>query len=116
MLKQFTKEIKEKEKDADKEGFSRYFNHEPSTIVSKLLSQNIQDLKKRLNKIREQKIELNADETNNTNNKDGIDRLNIILRVFDRCYYFFEYKFLPDKQSNRKQQLDQTAIPKLVKK
>ena len=42
---------------------------EPSALVSKLISQNIQDLKKRLDKIKQQKIELNKDERNSTNKK-----------------------------------------------
>ena len=42
---------------------------EPSALVSKLISQNTQDLKKRLDKIKQQKIELNKDERNSTNKK-----------------------------------------------
>ena len=38
-----------------------YFDHEPTTLVSRLLSQNTQDLKKNLDKIKEQKIKLDKD-------------------------------------------------------
>ena len=39
----FIKQIREKEKSIDKKGFSKYFNHEPSALVSKLLGQNTED-------------------------------------------------------------------------
>ena len=39
----FIEEIKEQEEGVGKRGFSRYFNSEPSTLVSKSLSQNTQD-------------------------------------------------------------------------
>ena len=42
---QFIAEIKERKKGVDKEAFSRYFNQEPSALVSRLLSQNSNDLK-----------------------------------------------------------------------
>ena len=57
-------------------------------------------------KIKQQKIELNKDERNSTNNKNENDRLNTILLVIDKIYQFFEYKSLPDKQ------LDQLKLPK----
>ena len=44
--KNIIKEIKEGEKSVDKKGYSWYFNDESSVLVSKLLSQNTQDLKK----------------------------------------------------------------------
>ena len=82
--KMLVKEIKEKEKGVDKKGFSEYFNYEPTTSVSKLLRQNAKDLKNSLDEIKQQKIKLNADGRNNTNNKYENDRLNMILSVIDR--------------------------------
>ena len=55
----------------------------------KLLTQNTPDLKKSLDKINQQKTELDKDERNSTNNKTENDRLNMILRVIDRIYKFF---------------------------
>ena len=95
--KNFIKKIKEQEKGVDKKGFSGYFNYEPSTIVNKLVNQN-KDLKKSLDKIKQQKIKLNKHERNSTNNKNENDIRNMILSVIDRIYQFFEHKFLPDKQ------------------
>ena len=105
--KHFIKEIKEQEKRVDKKGFSRYINYEPSALVSKLLNQKTQDLRKSLDEIKQQKIELNKDERSNTNNKNENDVLNTILSVIDRIYQFFQCKFLPkpDKQSDRQQQI-----------
>ena len=57
-------------------------------------------------KIKQQKIELNKDERNSTNNKNENDGLNTILLVIDKIYQFFEYKSFPDKQ------LDQLKLPK----
>ena len=62
--------------------------------MSNLLNQNTQDLKKSLDKIKKQKIELDTDEGNSANYKNNNDRLNMILSVMDRIYQFFEYKFL----------------------
>ena len=66
--KQIFKDIKKKENKADKKRFSRYFDYKPSTLVSNLLNQSKQDLKKNLDEIEQQKIKLNADERNSTNN------------------------------------------------
>ena len=63
-----------------------------------LLGQNTQDLRKGLDEIKQQTIELNKDERNRTNNKNENDRLNNILSVIDIIYEFFEYEFLSDKQ------------------
>ena len=49
--------------------------------MSNLLSQNTQDLKKSLAKIKQRKIKLDTDERHSTNNKNEGDRLNIILSV-----------------------------------
>ena len=68
--------------------------------VNRLLGQNTQDLRKSLNEIKQQKIKLNKDERNSTNNKNENDRLKNILSVIDRIYQFFEYEFLSDKQPN----------------
>ena len=95
--KKFLKQIEKREKGVDKKGFMKYFNYQPTALVNKLLSQNTQDLKKSLNEIKEQKMELNKDERNSTNNKNENDRLNMILTVIDRIYQFFEYKFLPNE-------------------
>ena len=91
------KEIQNREKIIDKRKFKEYFSYEPNALINNLLSQNTQDLRKSLNEIKQQKIKLNEDERNSTNNKNKIDRLNMILSVIDRIYQFFEYKFLPGK-------------------
>ena len=44
--------------------------------MNKLVNQNTQDLKKSLGKIKQEKIELNKNEKNSTNNKNENDRLN----------------------------------------
>ena len=88
--KNVLKEIEKREKGVDKKRFIRYFNYEPSALVIKLLNQNTQEIKKSLEKIKQQKIELNKDERNSRNNKNENDRLNMILSVIDRIYQFFE--------------------------
>ena len=98
--KKCIEEIKEREKNIDKEGFSRCFNHERSTLVSKLLSQNTSDLKRSLKEVKQQNAELTKDERNSTNEKSRSERFNMILSVIDRICQFFEYQFLPDKQSH----------------
>ena len=103
--KQFFKEIENREKGVDKEGFTKYFSYEPTTLVS----QNTQDLRKQFDEIKQQKGELNKDERNSTNNKNENDRLNMILSVIDRISQFFEYKFLLGKES------DELKLPKWVK-
>ena len=75
--------------------------------MSGLLSQNTQDLKKNLDRIKQQKIKLDKDERNSANNKNENDRLNIILSLIDRIYEFFVYKFFSDKPTDQQQQLDQ---------
>ena len=62
--------MKNKKKWVDKEGFIRYFGYEISAFVIKLLNQNTQNLKKSLDKSKQQKIELNRDEKNGTNNQN----------------------------------------------
>ena len=52
-------------------------------------------------KIKKEKIKLDADERNSTNNRNENDKLNMILSVIDRIYQFFEYKCLLDKQLDR---------------
>ena len=52
----------------------------------KLLNQNTQDFKKSLDKSKQQKIELNRDERNSTNNQNKNDSLNMILSLIDRIY------------------------------
>ena len=76
--------------------------------MSGLLSQNTQDLKKNLDRTKQQKIKLDKDERNITNNQNENDRLNIILSLIDRIYEFFVYKLLSDKPTDQQQQqLDQ---------
>ena len=53
-----------------------------------------------MDEIKQQKIKLNEDERNSTNNKNESDRRNMILSVIDRIYQFFEYKFLTGEQSD----------------
>ena len=62
-----------------------------------------------MDEIEQQKIELEKDERNSTNNKNGNDSLNIILSVTDRIYQFFQYKLLPGEQP------DELKLPKWVK-
>ena len=105
----FIRKIKEHEKSVDRKGFSKYFNHEPSELVSNFLGQNTQDLRKILDEIKQRKIELSKDERNSTNNKNENDRFNMILSVIDRIYQFFEYKYFskPEKQSDQQQPCQQ---------
>ena len=62
-----------------------------------------------MNEIKQQKIKLNEDERNSTNNKNTNDKLNNILSVINRIYQFFEYNFFPGKQS------DESNLPKWIK-
>ena len=62
-----------------------------------------------MDEVKKQKIELNKDERNSTNNTNENDRLNIILSVIDRIYRVFEYQFLPGEQP------DELKLPKWVK-
>ena len=96
------------EKNVDKRGFIEYFSYKPITLVNKSLGQNMQDLRKGLDEIKQQTIELKKDERNSTNNKDKNDRLSNILSVIDRIYQFFEFEFLSDKQQT---QLKTKALP-----
>ena len=92
------KEIENRVKGVDKMGFKKYFSFEPITLVNKLLGQKTQDLRKSLLEIKQQTIELNKDERNNTNDKNENDRLNNIQSVIDRIYQSYENEFLSDKQ------------------
>ena len=105
----FIKEIENKEKGVDKKGFMKYFSYEALALVNNLLDQNTQDLRKRLNEIKQQKIKLDKDERNSTNNKNENDRLNMILSVIDRIYQLLEYKFL------LREQPDESNLPKWIK-
>ena len=96
--KNFFKEIENQEKGIDKKGFMKYFGDELTAL-----------LRKSLDEIKQQTIELNEDERNSTNNKNKNYRLNTILSVIDRIYQFFEYKCLSDKQP------DESKLPKWVK-
>ena len=71
----------------------KYFSYEPTALVNKLLNQNTQYLRKILDEIKQQKIELNKDERNSTNNKNENDRLIMILSVIGRIYQFFSINF-----------------------
>ena len=103
--KTFFKEIKNQEKIVHKKKFKEYFSYEPTVLVNNLLSQNKQDLRKSLNEIKQQKIKLNEDERNSTNNKNKNDELSVINRI----YQFFEYKFLSGEQP------DESNLPKWIK-
>ena len=98
--KNFFKEIENREKNVYKKGFTKYFSCEPTALVNKLFGQNTQDLRKSLDETKQQKIKLNKDERNSTNNKNENDRLNMIMSVIDRIYQFFEYKFFSNEQSD----------------
>ena len=104
--KKFFKEIENRGQIVDKKKFKEYFSYEPTALVNNLLSQNTQDLKKSLNDIKQQKINLNKDERNSTNNKNKNDELNNILSVINRIYQFFEYNFFSGEQS------DESNLPK----
>ena len=65
----------------------KYFGYKPTALVNKLLRQNTQDLTKSLDEIKQQKIKLNKDERNSTNNKNENDRLNTTLSVTDRINF-----------------------------
>ena len=107
--KKFFKQIENREKIVDKKKFKECFSYDPTALVNNLLSRDTQDLKKGLNEIKQQKIKLNKDERNSTNNKNKNDELNNILSVINRIYQFFEYKFFSGEQS------DESNLPKLVK-
>ena len=49
-----------------------------------------------MDEIKQQKIKLNKDQRNSTNNINENDRLNVILSV----YQVFDYKFLSEKRFN----------------
>ena len=91
--KRFIKEIKNREKNVDKKGFTKYFSYEPTTLVNNVLGQNTEDLRKSLDKIKQQKIKLNKDERNCTNNKNKNDELNNMLSVINRIYQFLNINF-----------------------
>ena len=71
--KNFIKETKNREKIVDQKGFIEYFSYEPAALVNNLSSQNSQDLRKYSNEIKQQKIKLNEDERNSTNNRNEND-------------------------------------------
>ena len=50
--KKIIEEIKKRQKGVDKKGFNRNFNYGPRALVSKLLNQNTQDLKKNWTEIK----------------------------------------------------------------
>ena len=104
--KKFFKQIENREKIVDKKKFKECFSYDPTALVNNLLSRDTQDLKKGLNEIKQQKIKLNKDERNSTNNKNKNDELNNILSVINRIYQFFEYNFFSGEQS------DESNLPK----
>ena len=106
--KNFLRRLKIKKKLLIKK-IKEYFSYEPTALVNKLLGQNTQDLKKCFNEIKQQKIKLNKDERNSTNNKNENDELNNILSVINSIYQFFEYTFFLGEQS------DESNLPKSVK-
>ena len=60
------------------------FSYEPTALVNKLLGQNTQELRKSLDEINQQKIKLNKDERNNTDNKNENDTLSMTLSVLSQ--------------------------------
>ena len=60
-----------------------YFSYEPAALVNSVLRQNTQDLRKSLDEIKQQKIKLNEDERNSTNNNIENDELNNMLSVIN---------------------------------
>ena len=103
------KEIENREKIVDKKKCKKYFSYEPTALVNNLLSQNSQDLRKSLKEIKQQKIKLNEDERNSTNNKNKNVKLNNILSVINRIYQYFEYNFFSGEQP------DESNLPKWIK-
>ena len=107
------KEIENREKIVDKKKFKKYFSYEPTALVNNLLSQNSQDLRKILNEIKQQKIKLNEDERNSTNNKNENDELNNILSVINRIYQFFSINVC--RVNNQMNQIYQNGKSKQTK-
>ena len=62
-----------------------------------------------MNEIKQQKIKLNEDERNSTNNKNKNDEINNMLSVINRINQFFEYNFFLGEQP------DESNLPKWVK-
>ena len=77
------KNFRDQEKLVNKKKFRQYFSYVPVALVNKLLSENTQDLRKSLDEIKQQKIKLNEDERNNTNNNIENDELNNMLSVIN---------------------------------
>ena len=105
--KNFLRRLKIEKKVLIKRDLGNILATNHSALVNKLLSQNTQDLRKSLNKIKQQKVELNKDERNSTNKNEN-NRLNTILSVIDQIGQFFENIFLPGEQP------DQLKLPKWV--
>ena len=86
----------------------KYLSHEHTTLVNKLLDENTQDLRKSLDEIKQQKIELNKDEGNSTNNRNENVRLNMILSEFnnflsiDFCRVNNQFDVIKNKVQNAK--------------
>ena len=78
------------------------------------MGQSTQDLRKSLDKIKQQKIKLNEDERKSTNNKNKNHELNNMLSVINRIYQFFEHKFFSGEQSvNQITKLDKSKQTKI---
>ena len=77
------KNFRDQEKLVNKKKFRQYFSYVPVALVNKLLSENTQDLRKSLDEIKQQKIKLNEDERNSTNNNIENDELNNMLSVIN---------------------------------
>ena len=107
--KNFFQEIKNREKIVEKKKFKEHFSYEPTALVNNLLSQNTQDLKKRLNQIKQQKIKLNEDGRNSRNDKNKNDASNNILSVIDKIFQLFVYKLFSCEQP------DELNLPKWIK-
>ena len=110
--KNFLRRLKIKKKLLIKK-IKEYFSYEPTALVNKLLGQNTQDLRKSLNEIKQQKIKLNEDERNSTNNKNENDELNNILSVINRIYQFFSINVC--RVNNQMNQIYQNGKSKQTK-
>ena len=73
----FLKNFLNRKKNVDKRGFMKYFSNKPTALGNNLLGQNTQDLRKSLDDIKQQNIELDKDEGNSTNNKNENDNDNV---------------------------------------
>ena len=97
----FLKILKRKKTKLIKSNLVDIFDYEPSTLVGNLLNQSKQDLKKNLDEIEQQKIKLNADERNSTNNTVKMTDLTWYWLLLTKFFNFLSINFCqPNNQMN----------------